>query len=263
MTSAISSRALEDGPRPCDWLDGEEGKLGPARVPASHLASRARKKEPRTRGTCGQPSLGLFEPVTLQSLLASKLGLRLGTGGSTEYSQTWKRKATPAGTTYWELIASGHPTSGNDSTGGRTTQGWRTPDAPTTGGPRTHTTSQGRGHQVCLEEQAHMAVPLSGWGTPRVTTNGGTPCPESTGKGSRLEDQASLADLGFGTPAGPTPASTGRSGGYQSPLKLNPYFSGWLMGFPASWTICGQRAASLFARKSRGGSCYSRGMVTP
>lgn len=27
------------------------------------------------------------------------------------------------------------------------------------------------------------------WGTPRVTTNGGTPCPEHTGKGSRLEDQ--------------------------------------------------------------------------
>lgn len=30
------------------------------------------------------------------------------------------------------------------------------------------------------------------WGTPRVTTNGGIPCPESTGKGSRLEDQAGL-----------------------------------------------------------------------
>lgn len=28
------------------------------------------------------------------------------------------------------------------------------------------------------------------WGTPRVTTNGGIPCPESTGLGSRLEDQA-------------------------------------------------------------------------
>lgn len=35
-----------------------------------------------------------------------------------------------------------------------------------------------------------VAAQLSGWGTPRVTTNGGTPCPEHTGKGSRLEDQA-------------------------------------------------------------------------
>jgi len=32
----------------------------------------------------------------------------------------------------------------------------------------------------------------SQWGTPRVTTNGGIPCPESTGKGSRIEDQADV-----------------------------------------------------------------------
>lgn len=30
------------------------------------------------------------------------------------------------------------------------------------------------------------------WGTPRVTTNGGTPCPDSTGRGSRLEDQVAM-----------------------------------------------------------------------
>lgn len=36
------------------------------------------------------------------------------------------------------------------------------------------------------------------WGTPRVTTNGGTPCPEHTGKGSRLEDQAVMA---WGSPS--------------------------------------------------------------
>lgn len=39
----------------------------------------------------------------------------------------------------------------------------------------------------------------SGWGTPRVTTNGGIPCLEHTGKGSRLEDQAATA--GWITPA--------------------------------------------------------------
>jgi hypothetical protein len=40
---------------------------------------------------------------------------------------------------------------------------------------------------------------LASWGTPRVTTNGGHPSPDVTGKGSRLEDQAALAS--WGTPA--------------------------------------------------------------
>jgi hypothetical protein len=32
------------------------------------------------------------------------------------------------------------------------------------------------------------------WGTPRVTTNNGIGCPDSTGKGSRPEDQAAEFD---------------------------------------------------------------------
>ena len=40
--------------------------------------------------------------------------------------------------------------------------------------------------------------PEPNWGTPRVTTNSGIPCPESTGNGSRLEDQAGT----WLTPAG-------------------------------------------------------------
>jgi len=39
---------------------------------------------------------------------------------------------------------------------------WRTPDSPGAGGPRTHTTSQGHGHQVTLQEQA------TNWQTPGV-----------------------------------------------------------------------------------------------
>ena len=52
------------------------------------------------------------------------------------------------------------------------------------------------GHELPLPAQA---AELCGWGTPRVTTNGGTLCPEHTGKGSRLEDQC--ADLsGWSSP---------------------------------------------------------------
>ena len=82
-----------------------------------------------------------------------------------------------------------------------------------------------------------------------VATNGGIPCPESTGKGSRLEDQAAMSS---GDPSG-IPAETGKSGESRPPLRLNPYFSAWLMGFQVGWTKCGQRVASLFVRKSKAG----------
>ena len=42
------------------------------------------------------------------------------------------------------------------------------------------------------------------WGTPRVTTNGGHPSPQCTGKGSRLEDQAGLISP-WRTPASQDP----------------------------------------------------------
>ncbi len=50
-----------------------------------------------------------------------------------------------------------------------------------------------QGHMLNLDDVAALA----GWGTPRVTTNGGHPSPESTGKGSRLEDQAGLSLAGW------------------------------------------------------------------
>ncbi|MEE9365910.1 MAG: hypothetical protein V3W44_04400 [Dehalococcoidales bacterium] len=50
------------------------------------------------------------------------------------------------------------------------------------------------------------------WGTPRQTNNGGACSPETTGKGSRLEDQA------------------GKQG-----QKLNPRWVERLMGVPFGW----------------------------
>lgn len=68
----------------------------------------------------------------------------------------------------------------------------------------------------------------SGWGTPRVTTNGGCPSPQCTGKGSRLEDQAALA--GWVTPT----AQDGSRGGLPPrpqdtgvPLSQQASLAGW------------------------------------
>lgn len=154
--------------------------------------------------------------------------------------------------------------------------GWSTPNVPNQG-PESRESKEARGSggtdlqtQVLLvgrstpraedSEQtgAHRGVPdtlnsqakLVGWGTPRETTNGGIPCPEHTGKGSRLEDQAAEC-RGMITPS-PSDATPG-GGSWPAGYRLNPYFSAWLMGFPIAWTQCGRRAASRYARRSRGG----------
>ena len=43
---------------------------------------------------------------------------------------------------------------------------WRTPDAPSSGGVRTHTTSAGKGHQTTIAEQAEI------WQTPKALSGG-------------------------------------------------------------------------------------------
>jgi hypothetical protein len=132
-------------------------------------------------------------------------------------------------------------------------------------------------------EQARPQLPdnaaqvIFPWGTPRVTTNGGIPCPESTGNGCRLEDQAAMGTwmspkasdckspgisqhvhlkhqaettifqvfLGADTPS--STAVTTKLEGY----RLNPFFSAWLMGYPVKWTLAGQIAASHYAKLPR------------
>jgi len=86
--------------------------------------------------------------------------------------------------------------------------GWTTPQA--------HDTSPGNPERVGRHGTVHgdrnlndEAAQLAGWGTPRAATNSGIPCPEHTGKGSRLEDQAAEL-VGWKTPLVP-------SGGRRNP----------------------------------------------
>jgi hypothetical protein len=82
-----------------------------------------------------------------------------------------------------------------------------------------------------------------------------------------------MAQLASGPTLSGFPAGTASTAGYQ----LNPFFSLWLMGFPASWGMAGFRAlrkmkleqsakrptASLSARKSRTARNSSKAQATP
>jgi hypothetical protein len=238
--------------------------------------------------------------------LESRLRALLPCDGSMEYQLTWKHRVTPLGRVICALRARAHPISDNASTG------WPSPNAIPEGrgglqtNPEKALERRAQGHQLNLDDAACLttgwptpsaskntknskdpkcmkeggvqssladAAWLTGWGTPRVTTNGGIPCPEHTGKGSRLEDQAALAgwvsptsqdgsrgslpprpqDSGvplsqqvamLGETTGSSTASTAKRG------ALAPEFSRWLMGFPAGWDSCGATAMQS-SRKSQ------------
>jgi hypothetical protein len=114
--------------------------------------------------------------------------------------------------------------------------GWATPraeDAESAG------MRHSRGVADTLTAQAGQGLPLAGWGTPRVTTNGGNGNPSRGADGKAL-----LEDQVHGIASTSCPAGTGKRG------VLRPGHSRWLMGYPAAWDSCGATAMQS-CRKSR------------
>ena len=111
-------------------------------------------------GTSGPTGSNLSELADRMSLLANRLQARLAWGGSTEYSMTWKRKVTPHGRVYYQLVASGRRTSGPGSSG--LASGWRSPTATdgSNGGPN----ARDRAGNPHLSMEAQLA----GWQTPKA-----------------------------------------------------------------------------------------------
>lgn len=284
MTSAdtprpISSPGLEDGRSPSGLPAGPMTDLfGQALAPASLSVPPARARRPMTNATCGLRGYLSSPSAALQSSLESRLKRRLDGAGSTLFSLTWNRKATPAGRPYFQLAASGRRTSGSDF------GSWPTPVANDTNRSleawQAHIQRRGRNPaseldslQVAVQlaswptpnaqefgikdqerlkarrQECKAAVMLSGWATPRSTEAGhstGNPERAHDGK-SRLEDQVFL-------PHWATPTSRDWKDGGSS-LENVPVNA--LMGrqaLLANWPT--PRAAEKNDRQSRHGKDY-------
>lgn len=120
--SVIFSQESPAGRKPLDAPESPQLDLfGQALAPARTTVAPVREKAWKVKETYGRTSFGSSASAVLNESLANRLKLRLDTVGSTVYLQTWKRKVTPLGRSYWAHTARAGTTSGKDCTG------WVTP----------------------------------------------------------------------------------------------------------------------------------------
>lgn len=168
--------------------------FGQALAPAKTSPVPVKEKATAVRVISGPQCSGSSASVALSASLASRLKRQLGTGGSTEYRQTWKERATPSGRLYWAHIASKLPTDDNACFG------WPT--------PQTHDTQE-RGntnadHHHFPHDLSNAAAELAPWPTPKAEDS------EQTGPHRGVMDTLSSASkAAWGTPRVPTNNGTG------------------------------------------------------
>lgn len=122
--NAISSLVSQDGRKPCGEPECPQLDLfGQALAPARTTVAPEKEKAWKVKETYGRSSFGSSASADLSESLANRLARRLDTVGSTVYRQTWRRKVTPLGRSYWEHTARGLTTRDSGCTG------WPTPNA--------------------------------------------------------------------------------------------------------------------------------------
>lgn len=282
-TSAISSPASESGATPCASLAGPTiCPSGPARARANLSPRQAKELGLLTSGTYGLPGFISLRSVALASSLASRLRLRMGSGGSTLFALTWKERATPAGQLISALRASAPRTSDNAS--GGLLASWATPAAHEAGGtPERFLERKAalRGKCGVSLTSLNLQAQLSSWISPQAADAKGSGinqhtaslcqqtrrlAPWPTARASDAEKAVRTLDGSLreiarkGSPqdlcqaamlaaSGETP--TGSTAGTESTGQLNPAHSRWLMGLPSVWDDCAVTAMQSLPKRRR------------
>ena len=159
-----------------DWLAGLTiAKSGPDHARANPFPPPENKTELPTTATSGPSGTTSLRSAALQSFLANRLQMPSVTVGSTLFREAWKRKTTPAGTWYWEHIASVPRISGK----GFGLSGWPTTNSlPASNDTALTCSGDGR----TRPNKLGWAAALAGW--PTVT---GQDNPQIAGQYGRKE----------------------------------------------------------------------------
>lgn len=300
--NATSSPASADGPSPSTLPAGQQISLfGPDHAPANHSVQPARARRPMTNAICGLAGFLSSRSGALQSSLENRLRQRLAGAGSTLFSLIWRRKGTPAGRPYYQLVASAlrtfdsefgswpspqardgaHGRSGQpERTGGRrrnlddyaTLAGWSTPNAegdarcasPGFQKARERHAAKGVNKQIGLRDQ----VRLASWPTPNTSDAlGANPPDRQARRKASAPKRTSGGPPGFGNlrdVAQLTPdghTSSGSPAQTEKPGQLSPDFSRWLMGYSAAHLSCAP-SETPSSRRSRPSSSPPTGSVS-
>jgi len=273
IPAVTSSPGSEHGNTPCSSPGGPTTRRsGPARARASRFRLPGVVQGRMTLDTSGPSSPASSTSADLSELLGNRCQELLGRGGSTLYSQTWRRKATPGGLSYWEHTARAPRTSGSDSTG------WPTPavtNADRGGDERRAKGDQSQnGRRVNLQDYVMLAgwpttsardwkssasnmhgenarplnevARLAGWATPsaaEMRTMDPERLLERRAECKARQNNGNGFGLTLGNQATLFLAET-ESGG-----QLNPAFAAWLMAIPSDWLMVAP------AKKRRGRKC--------
>ena len=247
MSNVTSSQASEAGLLPFASPDGlTTDHAGRDHAHASRSVVPVAGKHKATSGTCGRKCSGSSASAALSEYLGNRLQTQLGMAGSMEYRQTWKRKTTPAGRSYWAHTASTRRIFDKDFTG------WPTCNRNERGAESRESKDKRNSGGIDLQSTANLA----GWATPSsrdwkdlpgMATEAVNPDGSKRKRLDQLPRQAALILGPIFTSSHVETESTAAS----RPC-LNPYFSAWLMGFPSAWTICGLRAHSRLRAGAKG-----------